>query len=404
MALISVADALKNILSDAERLPSQSVPLLSCEGRTLADDLKATRDQPPFAASAMDGYAVRAQDAQQAGAALTVIGEAPAGRRYQGAIGPGEAVRIFTGAPTPEGADAILIQENAERDGEKVKVLEPVSAGRYIRPIGLDFKAGDVQLRAGVRLGFRELSLAAALNHPAPLVTRQPKVAILATGDELVEPGALPGPDQIIASNQIGLAAFVTECGGEPINLGVCPDDPHFMKKKIEQARAAQADILITLGGASVGDHDIVQDVLKHAGMELAFWRIAMRPGKPLMAGRLDGMKVLALPGNPVSGLICAILFLKPLIYALLGRSGVAHNFDHATLLAPLPQNDEREEYVRATLQRDKHGQLQVKPFTRQDSSMLSSLAHSQALILRPPHASAAGAGEKATILRLDTR
>ncbi len=401
MALISVEEALERLLDGVTPLGSETVPLAQANGRALAADLAARRTQPPFPASAMDGYAVRAEDIAQVPAVLRVIGEAPAGHGFAGCVGPGEAVRIFTGAPVPEGADTILIQENAERSGDTLTALESAARGRYVRPAGLDFAAGTVLLTAGRRLGYREIALAAAMNHAVLPVRRRPKVAILATGDELVLPGTEPGPDQIIASNSFGLAALVSDCGAEALDLGIAADSKAALAERIRAARAADADVLVTLGGASVGDHDLVQDVLGDEGMDLAFWRIAMRPGKPLMAGRIGPMRVLGLPGNPVSSLICALLFLRPLLRALQGLEPGTGSRDTAILAAPVAANDVREDYLRARLGRDATGALTVTPFSAQDSSMLATLASSDALIVRPPHAPALEAGAPVAILRL---
>ena len=401
MALISVDEALSRLLSGIEPLGGETVPLASANGRVLAADLAATRTQPPFAASAMDGYAVRAADIAAVPATLKLIGEAPAGRAFTGAIKAGETVRIFTGAPLPEGSDTILIQENTTRDGDLVTALESAPPGKFVRPAGLDFKAGETLLAAGTRLDYRRLALAAAMNHPVLQLRRRPKVAILATGDELVEPGEQPGPDQIIASNHAGIAALVEDCGGEPLQLGIASDRREHIAEKIAEARAAGADILVTLGGASVGDHDLVQEVLAASGMELGFWRIAMRPGKPLMAGRIEGMRVLGLPGNPVSSLVCGVLFLRPLIDALLGRPPRRRDAELLPLAADIGGNDQREDYLRARILRQDDGTERVAPFERQDSSMLATLTRADALVVRPPHAAPLPAGTPVPVLRL---
>ena len=344
----------------------------------------------------MDGYAVRAADAASAGAVLRLTGESRAGLGFRATLGPGETVRIFTGAPVPEGADAILIQEDAAASGDRVTVTEPVVPGRFIRPAGLDFRAGDILLAAGRRLDPRAIALAAAMNHPRIPVRRRPVVAILATGDELVPPGTVPGPDQIVSSNGAGLAAFVAEAGAEPRDLGIAPDEPTGLGAAID--RAAGADILVVIGGASVGDHDIVQPVLASKGMDLDFWRIAMRPGKPMMVGRLGDTRVLGLPGNPVSALVCATIFLRPLIRGLLGLD-TAEDRDTAILGADMPENDRREDYVRARIVRE-GDRLVATPFPRQDSSMLGTLAASDGLIIRPPHALSAPSGSSVEIIR----
>ncbi|MGX1496836.1 molybdopterin molybdotransferase [Labrenzia sp. MBR-25] len=401
MSLMPVSEALAKLLCAVEPLETEFVPLENANGRYLSEPLVSTRTQPPFAASAMDGYAIRHDDLTADGTTLTIIGEAPAGHGYSGTVGAGETVRIFTGAPVPAGADTILIQEDAARDGAQITVLENPAKGAYVRPAGLDFEEGDVLLKPPLKLAYRHLALAAAMNHALLPVHRRPKVAILATGDELVRPGTEPGPDQIIASNHAGIAALVEDCGGEPLDLGISPDEPVALANHVRRAIREKADILVTLGGASVGDHDLVQDILGQEGMDLAFWRIAMRPGKPLMAGRLGGTKVLGLPGNPVSSLVCGLLFLKPLIEAMLGQTQESSAPQRATLAGPLPENDRRQDYVRATLSTAEDGQLMVTPFSRQDSSMLNLLAKSGALVVRPPHAPALEAGAEVPILVL---
>jgi molybdopterin molybdotransferase len=403
MTLISVDEALARLLDGVTPLEAETVPLDAANGRTLAADIRASRTQPPFSASAMDGYAVRAADIASVPARLRVIGEAPAGHGFAGAVGPGEAVRIFTGAPLPRGTDTILIQENAEADPDTslITVLETAEQGRYVRPAGLDFREGDRLLKAGQRLGFAELALAAAMNRAALPVYRRPRVAILATGDELVAPGGNPGPDQIIASNHIGVGAIVVDNGGQALQLGIAEDRADALAQKIAAAREAKADVLVTLGGASVGDHDLVQNALGEAGMDLAFWRIAMRPGKPLMAGRIGDMKVLGLPGNPVSSLVCSLLFLTPLLAALSGRPRIERLSEQLPLAADVGENDRREDYLRARLEIGKDGIERVRPFERQDSSMLATLARADVLVVRQPHGPALAAGTPVPVIRI---
>ncbi|MEL7526326.1 MAG: gephyrin-like molybdotransferase Glp [Pseudomonadota bacterium] len=401
MSLMPVAEALQKLLSDVATLETERVPLDQANGRTLSENLVSKRTQPPFAASAMDGYAVRHQDVAAGGAKLDVIGEAPAGHGFAGQVASGQTVRIFTGAPLPDGADTILIQENAQRQDDRISVLEVPARGAFVRPAGLDFQKDQVLLEPPLKLTYRHLALAAAMNYPDLPVVRRPKVAILATGDELVRPGAVPGPDQIIASNHAGIAGLVEDCGGQPVDLGISPDDPVELAQHVKTAITERADILVTLGGASVGDHDLVQEVLGQEGMDLSFWRIAMRPGKPLMAGRLGTTRVLGLPGNPVSSLVCGLLFLKPLIHAMLGSSAGATAPKQAILGEDLPENDRRQDYVRAMLHEDAGGRLVATPFSKQDSSMLALLAQSGALIIRPPHAPALTAGSAVDVLVL---
>ncbi|MGU3403866.1 molybdopterin molybdotransferase MoeA [Methylobacterium brachiatum] len=404
--LIPVAEALARVLASvSDPVEAETVPLAQAAGRTLAADVTASRTQPPFPASAMDGYAVRFADASVVGASLKLTGTSAAGHGFSGRIGPGEAVRIFTGAPVPEGADAILIQEDAQAEGETVRVVEPVEQNRFIRRAGLDFTAGETLLVAGMTLDARRLALAAAAGHPRLSVRRRPRVAILATGDELVEPGAEPAWDQIVASNSLALAALAFEAGAEIIDLGIAADDHGALEDAFRRAREARADLLITLGGASVGDHDLVQAALAREGLELGFWRVALRPGKPLMHGRLGDMLVIGLPGNPVSSIVCGLLFVVPAIRALQGDAQAgADRSEPATLGRDLPANDGRADYMRASLAIES-GRLPVaSPEQRQDSSMLAVLGRAEALLIRAPHEPAAKAGDPCRIIRLDRR
>ncbi|MEP3279168.1 MAG: gephyrin-like molybdotransferase Glp [Stappiaceae bacterium] len=400
MALISVEEALDRLLEDVSPLPSENVPLDQARGRYLSEPVASLRTQPPFPASAMDGYAVRAHDIANPPVQLTVIGEAPAGHEFAGSVAPGQTVRIFTGAPVPDGADSILIQENTERTGDRVTALSGVEPGLYVRPAGLDFSHGDILLKRGQQLNFRDLSLAAAMNHPALPVLKKPKVGILATGDELVPPGVEPGPDQIVASNHFGVAAYVEQIGGEAIYLGIAKDTPADIGEKVAGAVADNVDVLVTLGGASVGDHDLVQSVLGDQGMDLKFWRIAMRPGKPLMFGHLGRTRVLGLPGNPVSSLVCSLLFLRPLLLRLLDQD-IDQRVETAITSAHLPANDKRQDYLRAELGIGANGELTVNSFPKQDSSMLALMSAATCLIVRPPFADAVPAGEKVPFIRL---
>lgn len=400
MALLPVDEALFRLLDGVAPTGEEMLPLHDSAGRVLARDIVALRTQPPFDASAMDGYAVRAADTQTPGARLRVIGEAPAGRQFTGMVGSGEAVRIFTGAPMPDGADTVLIQENTRRtDTETVEVLEPVAATKNVRRRGLDFREGDVLLRAGRRLDPAALSLAASANHPRVPVTKKPLVAVIATGDELLPPGSEPGPDQIIASNVYGVAAAAREAGAEVIDLGIAPDRKEAIMALVDEAIAKKADVIVTIGGASVGDHDFIHDVLTAEGVELAFWKVAMRPGKPLMFGRKGSTRVLGLPGNPVASLICSQLFLKPLVAKLSGADQVQDIRD-AFLGAAMSANDTRQDYVRATIRRE-NGRLVATPFNVQDSSMLGLLAQADALVIRAPFAAAAEAGSPCRVLML---
>ncbi|MGO4705199.1 gephyrin-like molybdotransferase Glp [Microvirga sp. 2MCAF38] len=407
MSLISVEDALKRVLAGiAKPVEIERVALGDCAGRTLGEDVGATRDQPPFPASAMDGYAVRSTDTATIPATLHVIGASVAGARFGGKVGPGKAVRIFTGAPLPEGADAVVLQEDTTRDCDQVTVKEAAKASRHIRPAGLDFRSGDVLLKAGQRLDARHISLAAAMGHGSLLVYERPRVAILATGDELVRPGDPMGPDQIAASSLPAIAAMVAKAGGEPIDLGIARDNLDDLNERLRAARDAEADILVTLGGASVGDHDLVQKALTAHGMELDFWQVALRPGKPLMHGSFQGTTVLGLPGNPVSSFVCAILFLVPAIRALSGDPAAGDDPTEPAILGEdLPPNAMRQDYMRASLATERvsweaHRPV-VRPHPVQDSSMLRLLATSEALLIRPPHAEAAKAGDECRIIKL---
>jgi molybdopterin molybdotransferase len=395
---VALAALLESVPGPTE---AQTLPLAQCAGRVLAQDVTALRTQPPFANSAMDGYAARADDLQP-GAELRVVGEAAAGRGFSGSVGSGEAVRIFTGAPLPEGADAILIQEHAEGvGGPAIRVTEAAGKGQFVRPAGLDFATGDILLKTGRRLDSAALGLAAAAGHPTLAVRRKPLVAILATGDELVLPGEPVGPDQIVASNSFSLAALVEQAGGTALDLGIARDNHPDLAGKIEAARKAGADVLITLGGASVGEHDLVQAALKAQGMELGFWKIAMRPGKPMMMGRLGRMVALGLPGNPVSSIVCGHLFAMPLVEALLGMADPARDRSEPAILGiDLKANDERQDYLRATVE-TMDGVQRVVPFAKQDSSMLANLARAEALVIRPAFAEAARAGDPCRIIRL---
>jgi molybdopterin molybdotransferase len=400
MALLPVDEALARLLADVEPTGAEMLPLHEAAGRVLARDIVALRTQPPFDASAMDGYAVRAADTASPNGRLRVIGEAPAGRLFAGHVGTGEAVRIFTGAPMPDGADTVLIQENTRRiDAATVEVTEPVAAMKNVRLRGLDFREGDVLLRAGRRLDPAALSLVASANHAAVPVTRRPLVAVIATGDELLPPGSETGPDQIIASNVYGVAAAAREAGADVVDLGIAPDRKEAIAALVDEAVARQADVIVTIGGASVGDHDFIHDVLTAQGVELAFWKVAMRPGKPLMFGRKGHTRVLGLPGNPVASLICSQLYLKPLV-ASLGGAEYVQDMREAVLGAAMPANDTRQDYVRASIRRE-DGRLVATAFTVQDSSMLRVLAQSDALIVRAPFAPAADAGSACRVLML---
>jgi molybdopterin molybdotransferase len=396
--MIPVDEARRRIVAAFAPLPPEVVSLGEALGRVLAEDVVARLTQPPAAVSAMDGYAVRAADVQAVPATLRQIGSIPAGAVFNGTVGPGQCVRIFTGAPLPAGADAIVIQEDTAAAGETITIREGVTAGRYVRAAGLDFKQGEVGLTAGRVLNARDIGFAAAMNHPWLKVRRKPRIAILASGDEVVLPGDPVGPSQIVSSNGPALAAFVTACGGEPISLGIARDSTAALQQAAEGARGA--DLLVTTGGASVGDHDLVRSALGERGLVLDFWQIAMRPGKPLIFGRIGETPLLGMPGNPVSSLVCSLVFLKPALERMLGLA----SDDKPTAVRlgrDLPANDRREDYLRATLTTDATGQPVATPFDKQDSSMLSLMARADCLVIRKPNAPPAKAGETVEIVTL---
>lgn len=407
--LLPVSEALARILSAMTPMPAETVALTEALGRVTAEPITARRTQPPVAVSAMDGYAVRSDDVTAVPATLKRIGSAPAGGMFEGAVGPGECVRIFTGGPVPAGADAIVIQEDvdadSEADGATVTVREGAPAGTYVRPAGLDFSAGDLGIAAGRRLSARDIGLAAAMNVPWIQVRRRPRVAILSTGDEIVRPGELSDPMRIVSSNAYALAAVVRAVGGEPVDLGIAPDDEGALRRIAAGARGV--DMLVTTGGASVGRHDLVQKALGNGelgtdALEVGFWKIAMRPGKPLIFGRFAGVPMLGLPGNPVSTVVCATVFLRPAIETMLGLQSVGATEEDAVLAVDLKENDRRQDYVRATWERGDDGRRRVRPFPRQDSSMMSRLASADCLIVRPAHDPSRRAGETVRILCLD--
>lgn len=397
--MLSVAEAQAKVLDGLKRLGPEQVSLAAATGRVLANDVAANRTQPPFDVSAMDGYAVRAQDVATLPMTLKIVGTVAAGSMFDRSLAKGEAVRIFTGAPVPKGASTIVIQENTKADGDTVHVMDGAApAGRHIRRAGLDFKKGDKLLKAGRVLTARDVSLAAAMNHAALPCVRQPRVAILATGDELVPPGGEPGPAQIIASSSAGLGANALAWGATIRDLGIARDRIDDIRFKA--AASDGADVFVTLGGASVGDHDLVQKALAPE-LKVSFWKIAMRPGKPLIFGKYRSIPFLGLPGNPVSAFVCAQLFLKPMIAKLLGRADLPPTLN-ARLAGTLAANDERQDYVRCRLRAESDGTLSAEPFPVQDSSMLRLLAHADGLIVRPAGDPARGQGDTVTVLRLD--
>lgn len=400
-AMLSVKDAHARVIAAFDPLPSETVPIADATGRVLAVAPAARLTQPSADLSAMDGYAVRTEDVPATPVTLTQVGEAPAGGSYDHALKAGEAVRIFTGGPLPMGADSVVIQEDTKAAGKKITILEAPRRGRHIRKAGLDFAEGDIPVKAGRLLTTRDVALLAAMNLPWVSVHRRPRVAVLATGDELVLPGDPVGRNQIVSSSGVAVAALIRAWGGEPTLLDIVRDDPEATERAI--AAGMQHDLLITLGGASVGDRDLVQASLKTIGFTMDFWRIAMRPGKPLMFAAKDRARVLGLPGNPVSTLVCALLFLRPAIERMLGQSGDLVGTVPARLAVDVKQNDTREDYVRAKLSRIADGGLIVEPHAVQDSSMLSVMAWADALLVRPAHDPARKAGDTVQVIDLAT-
>lgn len=400
--MLAVTEARARIVAALPLMPAETVPLTAASGRVLAEDVAARRTQPPFDVSAMDGWACRQADLATIPAMLKPVGAAAAGGRHEGRIGPGDCVRIFTGAPIPDGADAIVIQEDADLTGDKLTVREAPKPGQWIRKAGLDFAEGQMLLKVGTVLSPSDIGLAAAMNVPWLAVRRKPRIAVLATGDELARPGEPIGPNQIVSSNNIALCALIDAHGGVAIDLGIARDTEEDLRAKA--AAASGCDLLLTLGGASVGEHDLIHKILGGGGTGIDFWKIAMRPGKPLMFGHADLGKVgsvplLGLPGNPVSALVCGYNFLLPAMRAMLGLDWEIR-FETAIAGEALAENDKREDYLRATL-RQENDRLVASAFSRQDSSMLRRLSEADCLIVRPPLAPAVAAGMPVPILRL---
>ena len=400
MVLMPVAEALRQVLAGAEPLGTETVALDDAFGRVLATDVAARRTQPPADVSAMDGYAVRADDTASEPSTLTIIGEVAAGHPFEGKVGPGEAARIFTGGVVPEGADCVVIQEVTEREGNRVVIKRSGIKGKNIRRKGIDFSEGQALLARGRRLDDRDLMLAASMNHDRVSVFRRPRVAIIGTGDELVMPGTDPKPGEIVYSNGFALTALARAEGAEARDFGIARDNLDDIGAYIRRARDWGADILVTTGGASVGEHDLVQKALKAEGLDLSFWRVALRPGRPMMHGRLGPLQVLGVPGNPVSSYVCSVLFLVPLIRKLSGRADLERPRETARLGRDLPENDEREDYLRATLTFGPDGPV-ATPVSSQDSSLMAHLSRADCLVIRPPHAPAAAAGSPCVVLKL---
>ncbi|ODA68477.1 Molybdopterin molybdenumtransferase [Methyloligella halotolerans] len=401
MSLLPVDEALARVVKGLGPLPAEPVSLGNARNRVLAEAVSANLTQPPFDASAMDGYAVRGDDVKSLPATLKLVGEAAAGSGYAAKVGAGEAVRIFTGAPVPRGADTVVPQENVEtgEDSRRVTIRE-AEAGRHIRPQGQDFHRGEVVLDSGTVIGPRQMMLAAAANATELRVRRKPKVSILATGDELVPPGFDPAPDQIISSVPYGICGLVLDAGGDAKVLGIAEDTPDSLASMI--AAGADADILVTVGGASVGDRDLVGQVLQAEGMTLDFWKIAMRPGKPLIFGTRGAQRILGLPGNPVSAMVCAHVFLRPMLARMLGLSSREDVRQKAILAAPLETNGPRQHYIRGTSKWNDAGERLVSPQMSQDSALMAAFAKADCLIVRPPEAPAAERGETVSVLPLN--
>ncbi|MFG1349527.1 gephyrin-like molybdotransferase Glp [Xanthobacter autotrophicus] len=401
--LMGVEEAIALVTADASALGVEQVAVALADGRVLAQDLPARRTQPPADMSAMDGYAVRGADIAQTPARLAVIGESAAGRPFAGAVGPNEAVRIFTGAVVPEGADTVVIQENTSRDGEIITTTAPTAALRNVRKKGCDFTAGTPGLMAGRRLTGRDIMLAAAMDHATLPVARRPRVALLQTGDELVLPGQGTGLDsEIVVSNAFGLAALARRAGADVTDLGLVRDDLAAIRAVVAQALSGAFDLVVSSGGASVGDHDLMGPALRAEGVELFVHKIALRPGKPLMFGSKSGVRVLGLPGNPVSSHVCAMVFLVPLLRALQGDSAPGPVTAPARLAVDVPANDVRRDFMRARMDRHADGTVHVTPCASQDSAMLSVLAAADCLLIRPPFAPAAKAGDPCEIIPFD--
>jgi molybdopterin molybdotransferase len=400
-ALLQVADALAQVLQHAAPLPAEDVPLNEAAGRVIAADVAARITQPAADVSAMDGYAVRAEDVAQAPATLKVVGEVAAGHPFAAPVGSGETARIFTGGVLPQGTNTVVIQENSVRQGDTVVINTPAPRRKNVRVRGLDFNEGDVLLPNGRRLTARDLMLAAAMNHATLPVHRVPKVAVLGTGDELQLPGGMLQPGQVVYSNGFALGTLARQEGAAVTDLGIAPDRVDAIAAAVRRARDMGADILVTAGGASVGDHDLVQQSLASEGLTLSFWRVALRPGRPMMHGRLGGMHVLGLPGNPVSSYVCALLFLVPLIRRLAGRTDLSAISESALAGADLPANDERMDFLRATLSAGPDGRLVATPMPVQDSSMMAALAKADCLLIRLANAPALKVGGECPIVKL---
>ena len=397
--MIPVAEAIKHIVDNVSPTEIEHVPLKECLGRVLAENAASKVSHPPVAVSSMDGYAVKSADTQNAPSVLKLVGESPAGGGYDGVLQPGETVRIFTGAPVPEGADAVEMQENTEANGDQITFQQPIPADKFIREAGLDFALGDVLITAGTVLGARHIGLAAGMNLPTLPVRRKPRVAILATGNEVAMPGEKLGPSQIITSNSFALHAYITALGGEPVDLGIAGDTLEQLHEKLDGVE--ENDILVTIGGVSVGDYDLVTTVMAEKGLKQIFHKIAMRPGKPLLFGKIGDRALFGMPGNPVSTGVCSMIYLRRALNVMLGIVETDEKRETAVLGADVGENDLREDYLRARLGVNEAGDRVAHPFSRQDSAMQANFAEADCLIIRPPHAPPAKAGERVEILYL---
>ncbi len=391
--MITVTDALAQIFSLVKPLETEVIPLAKAAGRTLAEPAVASRDQPPFASSAMDGYAVQGVEVED-DVMFKVIGESAAGHRFDGEIKAGQAVRIFTGAPVPKGATRVVIQEDVTRNGDLITLGRELDQSDYIRPAGGDFKSGDT-LDAPRVLTPSDIALLASMNIASVTVARRPIVALMATGDELVMPGENPGPDQIMASNNFGLAALIEQHGGEARMLPIARDNQASLEAAFGLCEGA--DLIVTIGGASVGDHDLVGQVAGDLGLDRAFYKIAMRPGKPLMAGTINGVPMIGLPGNPVSSMVCGHIFILPALRVMLRFDAEPRVRQTAILSEDMPANGQREHYMRATVKGD-----EITPSARQDSALLSVLANANALLIRPVDAPAISKGDRVDYIALN--
>ena len=395
--MIPVNEAIKLVADNVTLTNAEDVPLQQCLGRVLAEDVASRLSHPPVAVSSMDGYALKAADTAASPVNLYQIGVSQAGGGFDGVVGTGETVRIFTGAPLPKGTDAVQMQENSEVQDDHITIIQSVTANNFVRAAGMDFAAGDILIEAGTVLSARHIGLAAAMNQPALPVRRKPRVAILATGNEVALPGTDLGPSQIITSNSFALHAYVNAMGGDPVDLGIAGDTLEELYESLEGA--LNSDVLVTIGGVSVGDYDLVGQALAEKGLKQIFHKVAMRPGKPLLFGSIGNLSVLCMPGNPVSTGVCSILFLKQALSTMLGIKTTGRPALTAILGSDLAKNDLRQDYIRARLETNDIGERTAQPFSLQDSAMQACFTEADCLIVRLPHAPLIKAGELVNIL-----